>query len=110
MSFATQTTLALCKAKITGFCLDNAIVVWVWHVFNMVTFPTILSVNHLTEWVIARMVLGEYHCKCKALILRDLAPVVRRMDSAIHWINDYPLDNAINFGSTYLLDSNLSSG
>ena len=39
-----------------------------------------------------------------------LAPVVQRVDSANHWINHYPLDNAINFDSTYLLDSDLSSG
>ena len=40
----------------------------------------------------------------------DLAPVVQRVDSPIRWINDYPLDDAINFGSTYPLDSDLSSG
>ena len=36
-----------------------------------------------------------------------LAPVVRRVDSAIHWINHYPLDNSIDFASVYLLDSDL---
>ena len=39
-----------------------------------------------------------------------LAPVVQRVDSAIRWINHYPLDTAINFDSTYPLDSDLSSG
>ena len=39
----------------------------------------------------------------------DLAPVVQRVDSPIRWINDYPLDNAINFDSTYPLDGDLSS-
>ena len=38
------------------------------------------------------------------------AQVVQRVDSAIQWINHYPLDNAINFDSTHLLDSDLSSG
>ena len=42
--------------------------------------------------------------------LKDLAPVVQRVDSAIQWINHYPLDNTINFNSTYSLDSDLSSG
>jgi len=28
----------------------------------------------------------------------------------IHWINHYPLDSAIDFPNTYLLDSDLSSG
>ena len=38
------------------------------------------------------------------------APVVQRVDSAIQWINYYPLDNAINFDSTYPVDSDLSNG
>ena len=38
------------------------------------------------------------------------APVVQRVDSAIQWINYYPLDNAINFDGTYLLDSDLPNG
>ena len=37
------------------------------------------------------------HTRSKVL----LAPVVERVDSTIHWINPYPLDNAINFDSTY---------
>ena len=38
------------------------------------------------------------------------ALVVQMLDSAIHWINHYPLDNSIGFASVYLLDSDLSSG
>ena len=38
------------------------------------------------------------------------APVVRRVDSAIHWINYYQKDSAIGFGNTYPLDSDLSGG
>ena len=38
----------------------------------------------------------------------DLAPVVRKLDSAIHWINYYPLDSAIGCRNTYPLDSDLS--
>ena len=40
----------------------------------------------------------------------DLAPVVQMLDSAIHWINHYPLDNSIGFASVYPLDSDLSGG
>ena len=29
--------------------------------------------------------------------LVDLARVVRRMDSAIHWVNHYSLDNSLGF-------------
>ena len=38
------------------------------------------------------------------------APVVQSLDSAIHWLNLYPVDNASGFPNTYLLDSDLSGG
>ena len=38
------------------------------------------------------------------------APVVRKVDSAIQWLNHYPVDSAIGFLNTYPLDSDLSSG
>ena len=38
------------------------------------------------------------------------APVVQKVDSAIHRINVYPLDSAIGFPNTYPLDSDLSGG
>ena len=44
---------------------------------------------------------------CSLLIVQ--APVVQTLDSAIHWINHYPLDNSIDFASVYPLDSDLSS-
>ena len=43
-----------------------------------------------------------------ALILQD--PVVQKVDSAIRWINLYPVDNAIGFPNTYPQDSDLSGG
>ena len=39
-----------------------------------------------------------------------LPPVIQTLDSAIHWINHYPLDNSIGFASVYPLDSDLSGG
>ena len=42
--------------------------------------------------------------------LVDLAPVVQKMDSAIHRINLYPVDSAIGFSNLYPLDSDLSNG
>ena len=38
------------------------------------------------------------------------APVVRRVDNAIHRINRYPVDSAVSFVDTYPLDSDLSGG
>ena len=40
----------------------------------------------------------------------DQVPVVQTLDSAIHCINHYPLDNSIGFASVYPLDSYLSGG
>lgn len=37
-----------------------------------------------------------------------LAPVFQRLDGTIYWIKLYPMDNAIHFAITYLLDSILS--
>ena len=42
--------------------------------------------------------------------MTNLAPVVRRVDTALHWINHYPLYNSIGFASPYPLDSDLSGG
>ena len=38
------------------------------------------------------------------------APVVQRLDNAIHRINHYPADRVICFVNTYPLDSDLSGG
>ena len=39
-----------------------------------------------------------------------LAPVVQTMDSAIHRINHYSLDNSIGFACVFSVDSDLSGG
>ena len=39
-----------------------------------------------------------------------LAPVVQRVDNAIHRINHYPVDSIVCFTNTYPLDSDLSGG
>ena len=43
-------------------------------------------------------------------MLEDQAPVVQKMDNAIHRTNHYPLYSAIGFPNTYPLDSDLSGG
>ena len=42
--------------------------------------------------------------------LKYLAPVVQTMDSAIHLINHYPLDNSIGFACVYSVDSDIYGG
>ena len=39
-----------------------------------------------------------------------MAPVVQKVDNAIHGINLCPVDSAIGFPNTYPLDSDLSGG
>ena len=41
---------------------------------------------------------------------RDQAPLVQKLDRAIHRIKIYPVDNAIDLRTTHRLDSDLSSG
>ena len=45
-----------------------------------------------------------------SVIGKHLAPVVQRLDSAIHRINHYPADSVVCFVDTYPLDSDLSGG
>ena len=42
--------------------------------------------------------------------LDHLAPVVQRLDNAIHRINHYPADSVVCFVNAYPLDSDLSAG
>ena len=44
------------------------------------------------------------------LINNFQAPVVQKLDSAIHRINHYSVESAIGFAITYPLDSDLSGG
>ena len=83
VSFATRRKLTLCIAKTTCFCVDNTNVICHGLVcfqhgkvsldikrepFNrMNTF--VLCLDKLAK---SENGIGEYHCKCKALILRCL--------------------------------------
>ena len=46
----------------------------------------------------------------QSLKLGILAPVVRKLDSAIHWINRYPEDKYYDNQLRYPVDSDLSTG
>ena len=53
---------------------------------------------------------GKVFVNCLLLCYGQQAPVVQKLDSAIHRINLYPLaiDSIIGFPNTYPLDSDLS--
>ena len=44
------------------------------------------------------------------LLFISLAPVVRKLDSAIHWISRYPEDKYYDNQLRYPVDSDLSTG
>ena len=52
---------------------------------------------------------GTYICRMSCFALhtctKDQAPVVQRLDNAIHRINHYPADSVVCFVNTYPLDS-----
>ena len=48
--------------------------------------------------------------KKKDELFKNQAPVVQRVDNAIHRINHYPVDSIVCFANTYPLDSDLSGG
>ena len=50
------------------------------------------------------MVIREYWL---SMLMVDQTPFVQKVDSPIHGINHHPVDSAISFCDTYLLDSNL---
>ena len=54
--------------------------------------------------------MSKYTQRKIIVLIQVLAPVVQKSDSAIHRINLYPVDNAISFPNTYLLDNDLSGG
>ena len=69
--------------------------------FNKIVALSILLRGFCREvlWSVA----AAFSCK-------PLAPVVQRLDNAIHRINHYPVDSVVCFVNTYPLDSDLSSG
>ena len=69
------------------------------------------DVGHLRTTVVPT--LGNLVFKKRGLNychIKDLAPVVQTMDSAIRRINHYPLGNSIAFAGVSPVDSDLSGG
>ena len=53
---------------------------------------------------------NEQACLFISLVCVLQAPVVQRLDNAIHRINHYPVDSVVCFTNTCPLDSDLSGG
>ena len=63
-----------------------------------------LHVFHTIFFISLRVLYSKGH------YINNQAPVVQRVDNAIHRINHYLADSVVCFVNTYLLDSDLSSG
>ena len=71
-------------------------------------YDSVASENQPSERALCfSYVIITLHCKKK--VIRP-APVVQRLDNAIHRINHYPADSVVCFVNTYPLDSDLSGG
>ena len=77
-----------------------------WRNRSVVT-KSIRQGGSMAEWLTRASVSQSgdpgFESRCNHI----LAPVVRKADSAIHWINFYPVDSAIGFPNTYPWDSDL---
>ena len=84
---------------------------------NFVTAVTkwelLAATNARWKWAAVKKKVNEKTydiSSIKCVTKMFLAPVVQTLDSAIHRIKIYPVDNAIGSSNTYPLDSDLSSG
>ena len=83
----------------------------IWFVLNVYSFTPLaygISLQQTSHYLQAPLQFCQ--TKQKIQLIKQQAPVVRRVGSAIHRINHYPLDNSIGFDSVYPLDSDLSGG
>ena len=75
---------------------------WIWSEENWVEDRNTWMNWHQTSSVSLPFIVVFTH--------KYLAPVVQRMDNAIHRINHYPADSVVCFVNTYPLESDSSAG
>ena len=78
----------------------------VWYFFHIIHR---FSLNILST-IHQALVIQTVDSAIQRLNNRSQTAVVQTLYSAIHGMNHYPLDSAIGFFNTYLLDSGLSAG
>ena len=90
---------------INVYPVDNGIFMWAQlHVGKVDN--TIRWILIFTQWTTQLVFVILIHW----IVIYLQAPVVQKVDNAIHRINLYSLDSAISFPNTYPLDSDLSGG
>ena len=109
-----------CEYKVIGSCnLFVAMVDWQSTLLSLknllvVILPFFASIPFFSCFVHFLLIDRQHNYYFYGLVTQHLkkesyqAPVVQTLDSAIHWIKIYLVDNAIGFPNTYPLDSDLS--
>ena len=86
---------------------------WVQEMFEPILSAVMSNQAH-SQWKATldarRLPAHQLRWRSQERSAKVLASVVQNVDTAIHWLNLYLVDNAISFPNTYPLDSNLSGG
>ena len=72
--------------------------------------PPDKNITHLRYNITTALLTTKFVLVAPYTLYRHLIQVVETLDSTIHWIKVYPVDNAIGFPNTYPRDSDLSGG
>ena len=83
---------------------------YLWHIYAKEKWKQVKEPCKSKPPLRSKICIMSNYTTERHIILEDQAPVVQMLDSAIHWINHYPLVNSIGFASVYPLDSDLSGG
>ena len=75
---------------------------------NTSNYTCIFTNQCVNEFESRRFPLA-YACIASRISFKTRPQLFKGSDSTIHWINHYPLDNSIDFDSSYPLDSDLSA-
>ena len=80
------------------------------YLFFIYFIPIVIKLSYALFLAVVEKLLYNKVLVSGVFLCTVQAPVVRRSDNAIHWINLYLVDNAIRFAITYPLDGDLSVG
>ena len=67
------------------------------YLFFIYFIPIVIKLSYALFLAVVEKLLYNKVLVSDVFLCTDQAPVVRRSDNAIHWINLYPVDNALRF-------------
>ena len=84
--------------ELTGSWSKSTILWWIMtYLFFIYFIPTVIKLSYALFLAVVEKLLYNKVLLSGVFLCTDQAPVVRRSDNAIHWINLYPVDNALRF-------------